>query len=295
MASYTTTEFLNSVRQRGSIPTTTNTNNVNSTSNLLALATEELHIGLLPLIMSVRAEFYVATKTYAITQDLAEYAVPPRASGMILRDVQIVAGTEIKSLTEIQSEDARSTATGIPESYYFEHQNVVLYPTPSATVNTLKLKYYVRPGRLAATSDCAQITAINTGTNTVTVSTAPSTWIVTTSLDMVAQKTPHQFRAMESAVTAIAGSDFTFASLPTGLAIGDWLAPAEYSPIPQVPFEFQPVLAQMTTVKALEAIGDGEGLARALKDLDKIQKNALQLVTPRNHGEPKRVMPTRWR
>lgn len=292
---YSTTDFLNSVRQRGSIPTSANSNNVNNTTNLLALATEELHIKLLPLIMSVRAEFYVTSKSYTITADQSEYLVPPRSSGMVLRDVQIIDGTNIRSLPEMPPEEAVSTATGTPRAYYFEHQNVVLYPTPSVTTGTLKLKYYIRPGRLAATSDCAQITAINTSTNVVTVSTAPSTWVVGTSLDMVAANTPHQFRATESAITAISGSDITFASLPSGLAVGDWLSPADYSPIPQVPFEFQPVLAQMTVVKALEALGDREGGAAALKDLATIQASALQLVTPRNHGEPKKVRPPRWR
>lgn len=292
---YDTTSFLNSVRQRGSIPTTTNTNNVNNTTNLLALATEELHIKLLPLIMSVRAEFYVTSISYAITASQSEYAVPPRSSGMTLRDVQIITGTDVKSLREMQPEEVATTATGTPQAYYFEHQNVVLYPTPNTTTGTLKLKYYIRPGRLAATGDCAQITTIDSGTSTVTVSAVPSTWAVGTSCDMVAGTTPHQFRATESAITVLAGSDVTFTSLPTGLAVGDWLSPADYSPIPQVPFEFQPVLAQMTVVKALEALGDREGGAAALKDLATIQAYALQLVTPRNHGEPKKVVPPRWR
>ncbi len=93
----------------------------------------------------------------------------------------------------------------------------------------------------------------------------------------------------------IAGADITFASLPTDLAVGDWIALAEYSPIPQVPFEFLPVLAQMTVIKALEANGDNEGVGRAKKDLEVLQANAIQLITPRNHGEPKRIQPTRWR
>jgi hypothetical protein len=55
------------------------------------------------------------------------------------------------------------------------------------------------------------------------------------------------------------------------------------------------VLAQMTVVKALEALGDNDGVKRAINDLNILQQNALTLVTPRNHGEPKRVVVPRWR
>jgi hypothetical protein len=295
MATYTTSDFLTSVRQRGSIPTTTNTNNVNSTTNLLNLATEELHITLLPLIMSVRAEYYVTSKSYTITASQAAYAISPRASGMVLRDVQIIEGTSIRSLPEIPTESLSTTSTGSVEGYYLEHENVILYPTPATTTGTLKLRFYIRPSRLAATTDCAQITAINTGTSTVTVASIPSTWVAGNDIDFISATSPYQCRAIDQDIASINGSDIVFTSLPTGLAVGDWVALAEYSPIPQVPFEFLPVLAQMTVVKALEALGDNEGTARATKDLTRLQNNALMLVTPRNQGEPQRVVPTRWR
>jgi hypothetical protein len=295
MASYTTTDFLASVRQRGALPTTTNSNNVNNTSNLLALATEELHIKLLPLIMSVREEFYVAKKAYSITANQAEYAIPSRASGVVLRDVQMIVGTSIFSLEPVDSEHITTTAVGDPVGYYLEHQNVVLYPTPGSTADTLRLRYFMRPSRLALTSACAQISAINTGTNTVTVSSVPSTWTTGTSVDFIKATPPYQNPAIDQSITGVSGSDITFASLPSDLAVGDWIALAEYTPIPQVPFEFQPVLAQMTVVKALEAIGDREGAAAAKDDLKTIQQAALMLVTPRVQGSNKKVIGRNWR
>jgi len=293
---YTTTDLLSSIRQRGSIPTTTNTNNVNATANLLALATEELHIKLLPLLMSVRAEFYVAAPyDQVITSNQAAYPISTRASGMVLRDVQIITGTDIASLPEIPSEQVRTTATGTPTAYYFQHNNVILYPTPSSTTGTLRQRYYMRPSRLAATSACAQISAIDTGTSTVTVNAVPSSWATGTIVDFIAYTAPFQWRSTDATISSVSGSDIVFSSLPTGLVVGDWIALAEYTPMPQIPFEFQPVLAQMTVVKALEALGDEAGVKRAVSDLQILQTNALHLITPRNHGEPKRVVPTTWR
>lgn len=295
MAAYTTTDFLNSVRQRGGIPTSTNTNNVNNTTNLLALATEELHIKLLPLIMSVREEFYVATTDYTIVAGTAAYAIPSRASGMVLRDIQLVSGTMVWQLEPIGPEDVSTTMQGTPTSYYLQHNNIVLYPTPSSAYGTLRVTYYSRPNRLAPTSACAQITAINTSTFTVTVAAVPSTMATAVTVDLIGAAVPYVTRAADSAIVSATATTITFASLPSDLAVGDWVALAEYSPIPQIPHEFQPVLAQMTAVKALESIGDLNGSANARKDLETLTKYALQMITPRNHGVGRKIINRNWR
>lgn len=295
MAAYTTADFLDSVRARGALPTTTNANNVNSTAKLLVLATEELHIKLLPLIMSAREEFYVARKEYAVTANQSHYVIPTRASGVVLRDIQLIDGTSVQSLGPIDSEQICTTATGDVQGYYLEHNNVVLYPTPSSTSGTLRMRYFLRPSRLALVTACAQISAIDTGTNEVTVSTIPSTWAVGSIVDFVKATAPHANPAIDQTVTALSGTIVTFASLPTDLAVGDWIALAEYTPIPQLPYEFQPVLAQMTVVKALESIGDREGAKAARDDLDLIKNNALLLITPRVQGSVKKAVGRNWR
>lgn len=298
MASYSTTDFLASVRMRGSIPTTTSTNNVNSAANLLIMATEELHIKLLPLIMSVREEFYVATKDHAVTENQANYGIPSRASGMVLRSVHLVDGTTVCELNPVDPEDVTTTATGTPEGYYLEHNNVVLYPTPNATSGTLRLRYFIRPSRLTTTTSCAQVSAINTGTNVVTVGSIPSSWGSGTIIDFVDADAPYACHAIDQTISNVSGTDITFSDLPANLAVGDWVALAEYSPIPQLPHEFLPVLSQMTVVRALEAIGDREGAMAANKVLTEpdvgMVASALKLITPRVHGAPKKVIRRSW-
>jgi hypothetical protein len=299
MASYTTSDFLSSVRMRGSIPTTSNSNNVNNATNLLAMATEELHIKLLPLIMSVREEFYVANKDYTVTANQANYAIPSRASGMVLRDVLWVESGAISAMQPVDPETITSTSTGEPEGYYLEHNNVVLYPTPSSTSGTLRLRYFMRPSRLAATTACAQVSAIDTGTNIVTVSSIPSSWGTGTIIDFIDADAPYACHSIDQTISSVSGTDISFSDLPDNLAVGDWIALAEYSPIPQIPHEFQPVLSQMTVVKALEALGDRDGAAVANKVLNDPQTgmivSCLKLITPRVQGTPKKVIGRTWR
>lgn len=249
----------------------------------------------MPLILSVREEWYVATFNHTITANQSNYAFPPRASGRILRDVQILSGTDLTPLEPMDSEDVFTTGTGSPQAFYLENDDVVLYPTPGTTAGTLRLRYFRRPNRLTAVSSCSQISNINTGTGVVTLTAAPpSTWGVGTSIDFIKNTSPFSTLGMDYAITNVSGSDVTFASLPTPLSTNDWLAPAEYTPIPQIPQEFFPVLAQMTVVKALEAYGDREGAMAAFKDLQIIEKNAVAMISPRVHSERKKVISRNW-
>ena len=295
MSSYTTSDFLASVRNRGNIPTTSNSNNVNGTANLLRVATEELHIKLVPMIMGAREEFYVTHTDYAITADQAEYEIPLRSMGMTLRDVQVVEGTQIRSLPPIDSEQVETTSTGPLQGYYIEHNNVILYPAPQSTAGTLRLRYFARPSALAATSDCAQISSVDTVTGTITVSTIPSSWTANSVVDFVRQSIPHNCSAVDQTPVSVVGTTLVFATLPAGLAVGDWVALSETTPIPQLPREFQPVLAQMTVVKVLEANGDKDGAMIAGKDFEMLRDFALKLIQPRVVGERKKIVPRRWR
>lgn len=291
---YTTSDLLTSIHNRGNIPSTTNDTNVNSSNNLLNIATGQLHTKLHPIIQSTREEFYVTRKDFTITASQNEYVIPSRASGLVLRDVQLVTGTDVQSLGIIDPEYVTTTASGNVSRYYLEHNKIILYPTPASTTGTLRVRYYLRPSRLTITSNCGQISSIDTVTNQVVVSAIPSTWAAGTSLDFVQASAPYANLAIDQAATVVSGTTITFASLPSTLAVGDWIAPAEYSPIPQLPYEFHAILAQLTVCKVLEAMGDREGATSAFKDVQTDLENILKLVTPRNQGERKKVINRNW-
>ncbi len=291
--SYTTTDLVATIRTRAMLPDAS-TGSL-GTASLLIMATEELHITLVPLILSAREHYYETYSDSVIAGDQNAYPLPVRAVGGVLSAVQYIAGTNVYTLPMIDPSQITTTNTSsTPSAYYIENNSLILFPTPATTTGTLRVRYFQRPSRLEQTINCAQIASIDALANTVTVASVPSTWTTGTIIDFVQQITPHRPYAIDQSITGVAGTTISFTSLPSGLIVGDWLALAEYTPIPEVPFEFLPVLAQMTVVKALEATSDHEGMQAAQAKLDAYMRAALMLMTPRNQSGVKKVM-SNWR
>ena len=78
------------------------------------------------------------------------------------------------------------------------------------------------------------------------------------------------------------------------MAVGDWIALAEYTPCIELPVEFQAVLAQATATKVLEAAGDQQNAAISQQKLSTYVNNALRLITPRDQKGTKKVV-SNWR
>lgn len=292
--SYTTTDLLSTVKVRGMFPDAS-TGSLSSAS-LLNLATEELHIVLVPLILSVREKYYETYADTALTASQATYAISKRAIGGIVSSVQYIYNNAVYQLNPIDPNSVSTTNTSpFPNSFYFENNNLVIYPTPSTTQGTLRMRFFQRPSRLAQTSNCAQVTSFDTVAKTVTCSSVPSTWGNGSTVDFIPQGIPYTPYGLDQAVTGVSSGVISFsASLPSALAISDWVALSEYTPIPELPFEFFPVLAQATVVKGLEAIGDQLNLPIAQQKLQAYLENAIKLVTPRDQNGTKKVVSS-WR
>lgn len=298
MAQWTTADLLASVTARANFPDATKGSL--SPASLLNFATEELHLTLVPMILACREKYYETYQDFPIVNGVATYAIPTRAIGGVLSAVQYVYGQTVVNLTPLDpSQVITTTTSATPRGFYYENNNVHLDPTPSGTGGTLRMRYFQRPSRLEQTINCAQITAVDPVGMTVTCSSVPSTWGNASVVDFVPSYIPYTPYGLNTAVTGIASGVVSFVALPKDangnllVKVGDWLALAEYTPIPEVPFEFQPYLAQATVCKGLEATGDSQGLANATAKLDVYRKSAVSLITPRDQSGPKKIV-SRW-
>ena len=277
---------------RGMLPDSTNNNNPNSDTNILSTATEVLHTKILPLIMSAREEFYVINKDFAVTANQANYVIPTRSSAMLLREVQLTKGDRVHNLPIIPPEGQTNTSAGEPIGYFLQHNDIMLYPTPSTTTGTLKVRYFIRPNTLAKVADCTQITAV--GATTLTFASIPSTWSTTDTFDFISKDSPHEQHAIDQVSSSVLTTTMEFASIPDSVVVGDWVSLSDTTPIPQLPIEFMALLAIGTAEIVLWSLGDREGAATLKGEYREVAQGLLGMITPRNQGEVEVINNIEW-
>jgi hypothetical protein len=288
---YTSSDLIAAIERRSFAPA----NQLTFTAtDILAVADEEIQTHILPRILAVREEYYVTYTDQTVTQAQKLYPIPERAVGLIAREVKILeSGGNYRDIPRIEPENVNTTNQGVPDSFYVERDDIALYPVPSATGETLRVWFFASPGQLIDPSDAAVISAIDTGTNTVSVSTIPADWTTGDTFDFISGKGGHHYRGIDYVSATVSGTDIIFSSLPDSLAVGDYIALQDQSPLVQMPPNFRAVLAQCAAARILTSqnqpgADDAEKKAREMLDA------AVDLITPRVHGDDRVLLPSNW-
>ena len=290
---FMTSDLLTAVMNRGMFPTASSGSL--SPAAILEAATEEFIGGIVPKILSVREKYYETYQDTVVIANQSVYPVPLRAIGGILSAVQYIYNKNIIPIEPLDPVGVTTTVLGLtPRGYYFENGNIVMFPGPSQAVYTIRMRYFQRPSKLEQIANCAQITAFDPVAMTVTVSSLPSTWIAGNQIDFIPMAPTYTAYGTNSVIQSISGNILQFLSLPSSIAIGDWIGLAGWTPIPEIPEEFFPVLVQATLCKCLEALGDQVGLQAASASLQTKIQNAVALITPREQLGQKKVT-SNWR
>jgi hypothetical protein len=292
MTPYTTDDLITSVKDRGMIPDASSGSL--SSAALLQFGSEELQGPLMQLITSAREKYYETYTDTALTANQAVYSIPARAAGGVVSVVQYIYNNCIYVLVPIDPSEASTTNTGlVPIGYYFQNNSIVVFPTPNVTQGTLRMRYFQRPSRLEQTTNCAKVSSFDPIALTVTVATIPSSWATGTVVDFIPSTLPYTPYSLETSLAGVTGTVITLTAVPSSLAIGDYIALAGFTPIPEVPYEFFQVLAQMIVCKALEAVGDPK-LSVAQAGRQAYSDSALKMITPRDKSTAKKVV-SNWR
>lgn len=288
---YTTTSLLTSVERQSFAPANQSTF---TTTDILEMGDEAIKEYILPAIQSVREEYFVTSVDYNIVAGTSHYPIPERALGLVIREIQLLddTGNLIQSMPRLSLEKLASYGAGGegPAGFYLLSNDIVLHPVPSSSTRNLRVFYSLRHGLLTETTNQAIISAINTVTNTVTVSSIPSTWVTGDVLDFVSKRSGHSYIAIDQTSTTISGTDITFASLPSTLTVGDYIFPRGYTSLLQMPVDFQPVVATLIASEMLLAMNQPSGekvLAKGIRNLETITKSLI----PRTIGQQELVLP----
>lgn len=291
---YTWTHLLASAKRRGMIP---NAAGAISSTDLLAIANEELQSYMVDVLMDVGEEYFVSTEPvdYSITASQAAYAIPERAIDGTVRTVQISTdnGTSWATLPRLEpTRTVEFAATGNPVAYKVEGNYLVLVPAPSTTSGTLRIKYHARPNRLVATDAVGEITVVDAATKTVTVgSTLPATFSSTTTYDLVRGGPHFDCLAIDEPVASITSNSITFTNaLPSALQVGDFVCLAGESPIPQLPVSLHDILVVRTVGTYLFSIGELNAAGAAEAMCERKKKAAIGRMKPRTQGSPRVVI-----
>lgn len=288
---YTSSNLITAIERRSFAPA----NQLTFTAtDILSVADEEIQTHILPRILSVREEYYVTYKDVTVTQGQRLYPIPERAIGLIAREVKVLeSGGAYRDLPRIEPENVDTTSQGTPSSFYVERDDLALYPTPSTTGETLRVWFFASPGQLIDPADGAVISSIDTGTNTVSVSTIPSAWTSGDTFDFISGKGGHHYRGIDYVSTTVSGTDIIFSSLPDSLAVGDYISLQDQSPLVQMPPNFRAVLAQCAAARILTSQNQ-PGADDAERKAEEMLEAAVDLITPRVHGDDRVLLPSNW-
>lgn len=287
MRNYTTEGLMENIKRRGSIPADQSTL---GTDEMLAIADDELQTVIVPMVMSLRADHFLTYTDYE-TGDDVEFSIPDDALNRNLRSVVFVEadGTE-NALTRIEFDDESAAPDFQRRSfnrgaYYIRADSVKLYPR-AVPGKTLRLHYYRLPNKLVPVTEAALVLSVDYDNNVVTTSGVPATWATGDVVCCVQGRPGFQLR-FPAQTTVEVSSPTVILEDASDVQAGDWLALEGESPIPQVPVEAHPILAQAALVKILEALGDSKGIEISEAKLQQILKNYLQVASPRVEEAPK--------
>lgn len=288
MTDFTTTGLLANVKRRGSLPTN---NTLVTTANFISFLSDELNDYIMPLILSVNEEFFVASTDVSVVSGTALYDLPVRAIGLKLRDVVRVNddGTELTMPRWTREQRTSEYAYNAKTAFYMQGNQIGVYPSPTENF-TMRLYYLRRPNTLVNVEDAAKVSSI--AGNVLTCSNVPSDIITGSTVDVINGGIPFNAHFEGVTVSDRTGFDITLSDV-TNIAAGDYVCTATESPIPQVPYEAFGLLEEAVCLKVFEALDDEKAYKIHKRRLEGMEKRFIDTITPRVEGESKKLVSSR--
>ena len=308
MPDYTVDGLLVNAKLRAFLPDS-NTGGTSLTDpDILVLANDELWGAMTPKIQKAVQEYFIQEFLFTLTPGLDVYDLPYRATGGALRDVYILTGPDPytrQRLIRISPEQIQAGVTsgqqatsGGPTSFWVQANQILLYPHVQQAW-TLVLSVFMRPNAMTpldpmgGVSDplAIPILSVNYGTGVVTVDgTVPATFDTTIKYDFIRAQPGFDTIGFDFPCSNISASDMTFgtalmSAIQPRLAVGDYVAVAQYAPVPQIPQTLHPLLSARVAMRIARAIGDKENAAVLAQDIADMEEPMYQMLVNRVEGK----------
>lgn len=253
-----------------------------------ALIDEEVRTYIWPLLREVHEDFFVRTAEGPIPAGLTSATLPGLPKRFLGESIKAIlydaGGGRFVKLDRLQPEEQGRQARG----FWIEDDRLILSPTPTEAM-TVRILYHLRPSQVVPVTSCYAITS-NDGNRTVGVNTTGATWTPATndSVDFV-QSTPGlRVLQMDNRVDKYtpgtppaATVDVQGIGATANIPNGSYLCRAEETPVPNIPLECFPLLAQQLAMLALEG---RSGFAEAKLRRDELKEQVKAIFGNRIEG-----------
>lgn len=294
---YTSDELIKSIKTRAAIPTSQNRF---SNEDFLRFANEEMALGVVPSILRNHEDYFLISEDLSLMDGKDRYQIPYRSIGNKVREISLVdTSGNIHEMTRIGIGDVpfyNQSGQTYAYAYFIANNEISLVPQKLTHSNgtRLRVSYYIRPNSLVLLKDVAIISAIDRTTGVMQLSQLPDKFNISSKYDFVQTKSPHKCTKLEITPSAINSTTktitFGLSDIPDQLEVGDHIAFATESAIPQIPSDLHMILAHRVATRLLEAQGDSEALNNANQKLSELEKQTESLIDNRVEDSPKKVV-----
>lgn len=282
---YTTTDLISLIKLLGHVP---QSNSTFTPAALLTLADLELRTSIAKQLKESNEGYFHFYIEYP-QNSLGIYAVPSDAIASAVYSVQIRNGQAIWPVSNQEVSEMTTTTFPSVGNFSFYIQSNTIFVLPIQFAGVLRVTYERRPSKLVPVTNCAQVSAIND--QVVTVTSLPSGWVIGDTVDLQASQPQFDFLGPVE-ITDINTLDITLDGDVSALSVGDYLCPEGQTCVPQVPVEFQQLLAQRVVCKIYELQGYLDKLKAAKAILKEMEDALTAIITPRTQSSPKVINPS---
>jgi len=281
-----TTQLIDSIKRKTSMP---NAQSLWTPARILASINEELQICILPLMMRIQEDYFLAYQSFTTYQ--ASLPIPSRAIGTKIRSLGFYKDGYLQR--NVPRLDEENTFLSRNLGFVFENYSAKLKFDQFPDANSeLRLYYYKSPNTLDLETNVSPISAIDTATNIVTTSAALPFYIARTLINTQSPNNPFLVTAEDIEIISVNGASIELSSVE-GMSVGDYVCENTKAFFPNIPLEMHSLLAQRVAVKVLEANGSLAEMAAAQGIYTQMERDAIYILTPRADGTTAKFTPGR--
>lgn len=206
-----TDQLIKTIRRRAFIPRSQETF---TDADFLEMATEEVNLGLVPLIQRLHEEHLVYFIDVPLVRGKTNYEIPSRAHGDKVRDVSFVDenGNFYEmfrySLDEI-SDFSSSTIRSLNRGFYLQNNDIILTGSEFGSNSKLRIFFFMRPNVLVLPERVGQAGTITTQYETDNISPVSGTIVNITAGTSTIITTSSAHNLLSGQTVQISGTDST--------------------------------------------------------------------------------------